>query len=157
MIEFPPIPSWTRSIRSSSTFPSSPPHLPHRSPTPHPPTHPHHPPAALDGLVHYAFPGNVRELRNLIERAYILSGEGDLTPDAFPSTRSAGAAPAQGVDTIPEGMDLRRALESVERRLLVKALEVANGVQAEAARRLGISRSDMAYKLKKFGLESGRR
>ncbi len=113
-------------------------------------------PAALDGLVHYAFPGNVRELRNLIERAYILSGDGDLTPAAFPSIRVSDAGHAPG-DAIPEGMDLRRTLESVERRLLSGALEAAGGVQAEAARRLGISRSDMAYKLKKFGLEPDRR
>ncbi len=112
-------------------------------------------PAALDGLVHYAFPGNVRELRNLIERAYILSGDGDLTPASFPSIRTPVAGPAPG-DTIPEGMDLRRTLESVERRLLAGALEAAGGVQAEAARRLGISRSDMAYKLKKFRLEPDR-
>ncbi len=113
-------------------------------------------PAALDGLVHYAFPGNVRELRNLIERAYILSGDGDLTPSAFPSIRTPESVPASG-DAIPEGMDLRRTLESVERRLLAGALEAADGVQAEAARRLGISRSDIAYKLKKFGLVAGRR
>jgi DNA-binding NtrC family response regulator len=113
-------------------------------------------PAALDGLVHYAFPGNVRELRNLIERAYILSGDGDLSPAAFPSIRVSDGGQVPG-ETVPEGTDLRRTLESVERRLLVKALEAAGGVQAEAARRLGISRSDMAYKLKKFGLEAGRR
>lgn len=113
-------------------------------------------PAALDGLVHYSFPGNVRELRNLIERAYILSGEGDLTPDAFPSIRSFGSARPEDAGTIPEGMDLRRTLESVERRLLRNALDEAGGVQAEAARRLGISRSDMSYKLKKLGVEAGR-
>jgi len=53
---------------------------------------------------------------------------------------------------LPETIVLAEQLESIERDLLEKALTAANGVQAEAARRLGISRSDIAYKIKKYGL-----
>jgi DNA-binding NtrC family response regulator len=121
---------------------------------------------ALEKLKRYAFPGNVRELRNLLERAYILGRGETLGGEDFPFDPSAlGAAepsPRESVDptsrwleAMPERIDLRATIESMERSLLVRALRSAEGVQAEAARTLGISRSDMAYKLKKHGLVEG--
>lgn len=101
--------------------------------------------AALDRLMNYDFPGNVRELRNLIERAIILSAGEDLDADDFPISPVA-TLPANG------RVDLPKAVEEFERRLIVDALRTAGGVQAEAARRLGISRSDLAYKIKKHRL-----
>ena len=120
--------------------------------------------AALAALSQYDFPGNVRELRNLVERACILATEPELRPEDFSITLGVlGAAgrsdvpPGRGLtappSTPPDSVDLRRTLDEVEKGLVARALESASGVQAEAARRLGISRSDIAYKIRKHGLE----
>jgi transcriptional regulator with GAF, ATPase, and Fis domain len=108
-------------------------------------------PAALEKLKEYDFPGNVRELRNLVERANILAPGDELRADDFhvgPATRQI---PAE-VHRLPDNITLAAYLESIERRLIEEALASAGGIQAEAARRLGISRSDIAYKIKKHGL-----
>jgi DNA-binding NtrC family response regulator len=116
-------------------------------------------PAALEKLAGYSFPGNIRELRNLIERACILATSDEIGPDDFllaPSGAGGAAAPLgprdRFVAALPFPLDLRATLESVEKALIVRALGDAGGVQAEAARRLGLSRSDLAYKLKKYGI-----
>ena len=113
--------------------------------------------ASLQKLARYDFPGNVRELRNLIERALILARGAELMPGDFP-LGGPGLAPAEAperpwADHLPGDLPLRDVLETAERTLLERALRAADGVQAEAARRLGISRSDMTYKIRKFHLE----
>lgn len=112
--------------------------------------------AALERLRHYDFPGNIRELRNLIERALILAPGADLGPDDFPL---AGAPFAKSNGESPwlapaDGVNLREFLENVEKDLIQRALKSSEGVQAEAARRLQLSRSDLAYKLSKYGIKA---
>lgn len=112
------------------------------------------PPKALDKLAHYHFPGNVRELRNLIERACILAG-GDIVKECDLVLQSESAPSNTENDWIadlPERIDMPKTLEGFEKSLIQRALLVSNGVQAEAARKLGISRSDVAYKMRKYGL-----
>lgn len=120
--------------------------------------------AAIEKLVHYEFPGNIRELRNLIERACILAKGPELGPgDFFINTAgSAGLSerakePPQDhlhlwIESLPTSFDLHGVVESVERELIAQALRQSNGVQAEAARMLGISRSDLGYKIKKYNV-----
>ncbi len=103
-------------------------------------------PAALEKLCRYDFPGNVRELRNLIERANILAAGSEIAASDFFLEAVRDAVPSS------EPVDLPKAVEAFERSLIVDALDAAGGVQAEAARRLAISRSDLAYKIKKHGL-----
>ncbi|MCC6574242.1 MAG: sigma-54-dependent Fis family transcriptional regulator [Planctomycetes bacterium] len=106
--------------------------------------------AAVAKLQGYGFPGNVRELRNLIERAYVLSSGVEIGPEDF---LLGNSAPATGnLASVPHRVDLRQTLGDFEIALIKRALADASGVQAEAARLLGLSRSDLAYKLKKFGL-----
>jgi transcriptional regulator with GAF, ATPase, and Fis domain len=121
-------------------------------------------PAALAKLFRYSFPGNVRELRNLIERASILARSDVIGPADLPELTSldgAAGTEAPTVDgwlaTLGERVDLRETLAGVERRLVARALAAADGVQAEAARRLGLSRSDLSYKLRRLGLPSAGR
>jgi len=112
--------------------------------------------AALARLQRYDFPGNVRELRNLLERASILTAGDAISPgDLLPADRVAKAesAPlAAWVAELPGHLDLRAALREVERALVARALEASDGVQAEAARRLGLSRSDLTYKLRRLAV-----
>jgi DNA-binding NtrC family response regulator len=104
-------------------------------------------PDAIAALTAYAFPGNVRELRNLIERAYILSRSERLVASDFPV-----GVEGLSTGTPPRTTELRTALERFERDMIVRALRDAGGVQAEAARVLGVSRSDLSYKIRKHGI-----
>jgi len=102
----------------------------------------------------YAFPGNARELRNLIERAYILSRGGELEASHFPLPASVPAGVDIPVSLLPETIDLTEFLERTEKEVILRALTAADGVQAEAARRLGLSRSALAYKLTKYDIRT---
>jgi DNA-binding NtrC family response regulator len=118
-------------------------------------------PAALDKLKRYDFPGNIRELRNLIERALILSTGAEIGPEDFPlspnvqGTGSRSEGYCDWIDSAQETVNLREILEQVEKKLIVRALKSGGGIQAEAARRLALSRSDLAYKLTKYGIGAG--
>jgi DNA-binding NtrC family response regulator len=124
-------------------------------------------PQALEKLRSYDFPGNIRELRNLIERASILSAGSELSADSFPVPLSSDLLQESGVDAdakstslsdiLPEVNDLRNFLAEAEKTLILRTLKSANGAQAEAARRLGISRSDLGYKIAKYGISDPNR
>lgn len=118
---------------------------------------------AVDNLKRYHFPGNVRELKNLIERAYILSCTQEIGLDDFPVAQLvAGRATAAGdsgrvvhwaaTEKLPQPFDLSAFLDRTEKELIVRTLASTGGAQAEAARRLGLSRSALAYKLTKYGI-----
>lgn len=120
-------------------------------------------PTAIKKLVNYAFPGNVRELRNLIERAYILTREEEIDPsDLVLASEERGSHDGnlsedhlhRWLGSLPPNVELRRTLEEIERELILRALRDAHGVQAEAARTLELSRSDVAYRIKKYGLDN---
>ncbi len=107
---------------------------------------------ALERLRHYRFPGNVRELRNIIERACILtSGETIGVDDLLmpTGTGAPGDELVRWLRRLPPTLGLAEVLGRVERLLIGRAMEQSGGVQAEAARRLGLSRSDLHYKLRK--------
>ncbi len=116
---------------------------------------------ALQKLQQYDFPGNLRELRNLIERAYILTSNSEISADDLPVIYKEVAAAANGNAklgglSIPfaDSFDLTGVLEKAERELIVRTLTSTHGAQAEAARRMGLSRSALAYKLTKYGIRS---
>jgi DNA-binding NtrC family response regulator len=117
-------------------------------------------PAAIEKLKRYSFPGNIRELRNLMERALILSVAAEIGPDDFPLPPTAGETAVgsdpslQWIDSLPETINLKEHLEDAEKKLIARALRSSGGVQAEAARRLQLSRSDLGYKLTKYSLRA---
>jgi len=110
-------------------------------------------PEAMEVLARYNWPGNIRELHNAIERS-LLSCKGDtIDVRDLPHSilRSAGAAPA--ADSCLDSMgcsDLDAWLEGVERRAILQALDQSQGVQAQAARRLGISERSLWHRIKKL-------
>ena len=121
-------------------------------------------PQAIDALKRYPFPGNLRELKNLIERAYILSSNEELQLEDLPLAQSDPAAPAgsNGKQAMAAGaaasagnsFDLTALLEQTEKDLIIRTLAAAGGAQAEAARRMGLSRSALGYKLNKYGIRN---
>ncbi len=101
-------------------------------------------PAAMNLLEQYAFPGNVRELRNLMERAVVLGGSREITIEDLPvSVRSAAAGPGSS----------RLSLEEVERAYIAEILDFTRGKKSKAAKILGISRKTLLEKRKRYGLD----
>jgi DNA-binding NtrC family response regulator len=121
-------------------------------------------PRALLRLQSYEFPGNIRELRNLIERAVILSQGEEIETELVPLRTGAGETVeteenGRGgsinlgwIEALPPSFDLRNFLSTVEKTVIERTLQSTGGAQAEAARRLGLSRSDLSYKLLKYEL-----
>ena len=111
-------------------------------------------PEALDFLWGYQFPGNVRELENIIERGVAL-GAGEITLDLLPQQVLRFNRNHQTLEEleIPSGgMDLEAYLASIEKRFLLKALEKSGGVRKKAAEFLGMTFRSFRYKLSKHGL-----
>ncbi len=111
-------------------------------------------PDAQRALERYPFPGNVRELENIIERGVALAvspyiGLGELAPEV---SGMAGALSDASISLPDGGCQLDEVLGDVERRLLVEALDRAGGVRKHAAELLGITFRSIRYRLKKLGM-----
>ncbi len=104
---------------------------------------------ARDALAGYAWPGNVRELKNAIERALVLAGDAITADDLPDKLRDA----AQRVRPITPSSDVRGQLAEIERAAIVAALDAESNNQTRAARRLGLSRRALIYKMEKYGLK----
>jgi two-component system response regulator PilR (NtrC family) len=112
---------------------------------------------AFDWLLAYDYPGNVRELENLIERAVALESTSMLTAEHFPDRRSHGFEIGRPPSEFPdEGLDLDARLADLERELILGALARAGGVRKRAATLLQISFRSLRYRLQKLGIEVGR-
>lgn len=105
-------------------------------------------PETLGYLERYSWPGNIRELRNVIERAVILEKSNYLTPASLPENVLGGGDGSQ----LPSNLNLRESLQQEERRILLAALRAAGGVKRDAAKLLGIDERNLAYYLKKHNL-----
>jgi len=102
-------------------------------------------------LVRQPFPGNVRELENVIERAVTLGREPEIVLADLPIERP-GVGRGAGAITIEAGFDLDAHLGAIETELILQALEKAGGVRTKAASLLGLSFRSFRYRLKKYGL-----
>ncbi|HTR49885.1 MAG TPA: sigma-54 dependent transcriptional regulator [Kofleriaceae bacterium] len=110
--------------------------------------------AALRRLESYEFPGNVRELENLIERSVALSAGTEIGADELPELRAPRAPSPEVAAALPaEGVDLDRLLADYERMWVQRALEQTSGVRKRAAGLLGISFRSLRYRLDKLGIE----
>jgi two-component system NtrC family response regulator len=104
-------------------------------------------------LFNHPWPGNIRELENVIERALILSQGSTITQEHLPDELLSKKEEELDLDKlVPLNLPLPEALEKLEEKLILRALAYSNQVQARAAEMLGISRHVMHYKMKKYGL-----
>ncbi len=114
-------------------------------------------PAALELLKGYGWPGNVRELQNVLERAVVLGPPGaEITRDDFPAEIRLGGMPdpdpAVAPAAVAEAMPIAEATDRFKRAMIRKVLDRAGGNQAEAARMLGLQRSNLSRLMKSLGL-----
>lgn len=130
-------------------------------------------PGAMEALKKYLWPGNVRELQNYIERAVVMSETDELTVDLLPDCVTNSKAPigvnmkAVDVDSLTRDVVMQglndagadsndmhsRVVDRVERELISQVLAACNGVQTQAASRLGINRNTLHKKIKEYGLD----
>ena len=134
--------------------------------------------ACFDALRLYQWPGNARELSNLMERLTILHPDEQVSANQLPNRWRQGSAPAESTETprVPdfsfteepvieerselvlsglteEGIDLRSRMAEIERTLISQALDLSDGVVAQAAKLLGLQRTTLVEKMRKHGLE----
>ncbi|HMF93859.1 MAG TPA: sigma-54 dependent transcriptional regulator [Vicinamibacterales bacterium] len=111
---------------------------------------------ALDLLTRYDWPGNIRELENVVERAVALEPTPAILPDSLPPAIRGDVslrAPAAMSDGLPEsGFDLEAHVKQIESRYIAEALKRAGGVQVKAAELLGMSFRSFRYYVKKYNL-----
>jgi two-component system response regulator PilR (NtrC family) len=114
---------------------------------------------ALDMLSRYDFPGNIRELENMIERSVAMATTNIILPESLAlsshkrtktSTEKEKPVP---LDILASDFDLDAVLADVEREYLLKALENSGGIKQKAAELLGISMRSLRYRLDKLGIE----
>jgi two-component system response regulator PilR (NtrC family) len=106
-------------------------------------------------LLNYEFPGNVRELQNIIERAVALEATQELTAQNLSSYLDEQISLRKGpvnLEIPSEGIDLEKVVEDLERTLLLKALDRTKGIKKKAAELLHINFRSMRYRLEKYGL-----
>ena len=117
---------------------------------------------ALDMLSRYDFPGNVRELENMIERSVAMATTNIILPESLAlatykrtETESRKGGPISSFDIPPSGFSLDHVLKEVETGYLLKAMEMAGGVKQNAAELLGISLRNLRYRLEKMEGKKG--
>ena len=111
---------------------------------------------AMEILKKYDYPGNVRELENIIERTVALEGGATILPESLPpivnTPTGRKMASSHEIEIGPEGVDLDKVLGQIEKELLIKAIHTAGGVKKKAAKLLQITFRSMRYRVEKYNL-----
>jgi two-component system response regulator PilR (NtrC family) len=110
---------------------------------------------AMRRLERYDFPGNVRELENILERAVALTSSAVIGASDLPDERATAKPIEMPAEFPAEGVDLERLVSDFEREWVTRALEQTGGVRKRAAALLGISFRSLRYRLEKLGIDRG--
>jgi len=118
---------------------------------------------ALDLLCKYDFPGNIRELENIIERSVALSATNIILPESLSLSlhkrrrwiEGAGAGRRYDLNDVEKGVEIDRILAEIEEEYVKRAMAASNGNKTKAAELLGINLRSLRYRLSKFGEDSG--
>ena len=110
---------------------------------------------AMEIFMEYSWPGNIRELRNIIERLVVLKGKGDIVPQDLPykmsSTRRSPVTQSKVVIS-PDGISLNNAVSEFEKALILESLEKTKWVKNKAAKLLQLNRTTLVEKIKRHDL-----
>ncbi len=113
---------------------------------------------AMTILKGYDYPGNIRELENIIERTVALEGGASILPESLPpfvNTKGGRKlASSHEIEVTDDGVDLDKVIGQIEKELLIKAIHAAGGVKKRAAKLLGITFRSMRYRVEKYNLGS---
>lgn len=114
---------------------------------------------AMEILKSYKYPGNVRELENIIERTVALESGHAILPESLPplvptSSGQRKLASSHEIEITEEGVDIDKIIGQIEKELIVKAIHASGGVKKRAAKLLNISFRSMRYRVEKYGLGS---
>lgn len=111
---------------------------------------------AMDILKKYNYPGNVRELENMIERTVALEAGSTVLPESLPpmvnTTSGRKMASSQEIEIGDDGLDLDKVIGQIEKEVLIKAIHAAGGTKKKAAKLLKISFRSMRYRIEKYNL-----
>lgn len=113
---------------------------------------------AMEALKKYDYPGNVRELENIIERTVALEGGATILPESLPpfvnTPNGRKMASSHEIEIGDDGIDLDKVMGQIEKELLVKAIHAAGGVKKRASKLLHITFRSMRYRVEKYNLGS---
>jgi two-component system response regulator PilR (NtrC family) len=111
---------------------------------------------AMEMLKKYDYPGNVRELENVIERTVALESGSTILPESLPpfvnTPSGRKMASSHEIEIGEDGVDLDKIVGQIEKELLIKAIHAGNGVKKRAAKLLNITFRSMRYRIEKYGL-----
>ena len=113
--------------------------------------------SALNNLCQYNWPGNIRELENLIERICVFKEEGEIQESDLPEkylSKKVSSKPLESIEIPQQGLDFNSAVTAYENLLLIKALKKTNWNKKQAALLLNLNRTTLIEKIKKKGLQS---
>ncbi|MBI5874337.1 MAG: sigma-54-dependent Fis family transcriptional regulator, partial [Deltaproteobacteria bacterium] len=108
---------------------------------------------AMDYLESYSYPGNIRELENIIERAVALENTSVILPESLPEYIRSQEIKHPETEISEAGLNLEKKIEDYEKAIILDALKKSGGVKKKAAELLGLSFRSMRYKLDKYGIE----
>ncbi len=106
-------------------------------------------PEALNTMINYSWPGNIRELENAIEHAMVMGNTKTLLPGDLPITVQSGYVSTESGKLSSSGL----TLEDMEKQMLISALNQSQHNQSKAAKVLGITRRTLGYRMKKYNIE----
>ena len=108
---------------------------------------------AMELLMEYAFPGNIRELENIIERGVAMETSNIILPENLVISANVAAVPNFDIEITDKGIDLSAEMEKIERRIIEKALLKVKGSKTKAAELLHVTFDSLRYRIEKLGVE----